>query len=357
MSDKESPKSETTESIVEKFADGEIGLRQALRIWLNKRPLKRGWYIVIILALLSGCVLIYQFLSSKIESVSLERDKYFQALQPWQAMASGIFPNQPPEKQLEFLRRDLLSISNALSFAVPNLPYIKIETLNGLPIDGLPNGETNALHLKLNRLEIRNYSEVEIDNLRSRFQIPEPIISTKEVNQSVGTLVGWRPLKIEILTTGSAGRSSGGMWIGGGSSVNFLYPELAFNPYTDPHQQQVQLSGAGDKTGVWELTIDRLPPSGYASVLFFTSDSDAMTNYTEFANAPLWKSPPHPSTVADTNELRFSLEGEYQFQALNKPQKQYFLVPIAFDAKSRTMSSLIMQTNIGHWHPVILESY
>ena len=236
-------------------------------------------------------------MDSKIESVSRERDKYFQALQPWQAMASGIFPNQPPEKQLEFLRRDLSSISNALNYAVPNLPYIKIETLNGLPIDGLPNAETNGQYLKLHRLEIRNFSEVQIDNFRSRLQIPEPIILTKEVNQSIGTLVGWRPLKMEMLTTGTAGRSTGGMWIGGGSTVNFLYPELAFNPYTDLHQQQVQLAGSGDAIGVWELTIDKLPPSGYISVLFYTSDSPATTNYTKFAGTPLWASSPKPSTM------------------------------------------------------------
>jgi hypothetical protein len=94
------------------------------------------------------------------------------------------------------------------------------------------------------------------------------------------------------------------------------------------------------------------------SVLFFTSDSDAMTNYTVFANTSIWANPTnHISTIVDTNELRFSLEGEYQYQALNKPQKQYFLVPISFETNSRTMSALGMQTNIGNWHPIILESY
>jgi hypothetical protein len=104
-----------------------------------------------------------------------------------------------------------LSISNALHYAIPSLPYIKVESFNGLPINELPSVETNKQHLKLHRLEIRNSGEVEIDNFRSRFQIPEPIIFTKAINQSIGTLVGWRPLKIEILTTGTAGRSPGGM--------------------------------------------------------------------------------------------------------------------------------------------------
>lgn len=363
MSKEKDSKRESTESIAEQIANGEIDFRKALRIWLNKQPLKRGWYITIILFLLSAGVLLYHFLTSKIESLSRERDKYFQALQPWQAMAAGIFPNQPPEKQLAMLRQDLVSISNALNFAIPNLPYIKIETLNGLPIDGLPNGGTNAQHLKLHRLEIRNFCEVEIDNLRTRLQIPEPIISTKEINQSVGTSVGWRPLKIEILSTGKSGRTSGGLWQAGGAANYFLYPVEAFNPYVQLPEgknhrgQQFQIAGSGDVTGVWELTIDKLPPSGYVSLLFFTSDSDDVTNYTQFALKPLWTMPPNPSTIADTNELRFSLEGEYQFQAVNKPHKQYFLVPISFDVKSRAMSSAGIQTNIGHWHPVILESY
>jgi len=278
-------------------------------------------------------------------------------------MAAGIFPNQPPEKQLAMLKQDLMSISNSLNYAVPNLPYIKVETLNGLPTEGLPTVETNKQHLKLHRLEIRNYGEVQVDNFRSRLQIPEPIISTKEVIQSVGTLVGWRPLKVEILTTGTAGRSPGGMWFGPASTNYFLYPELAFNPYIqlpigkDHRGQQVAFAGSGEFTGIWELTIDKLPPSGFATILFYTSDSDSVTNYTRFAQTPLWASPPNPSSITDTNELKFSLEGEYQFQALNKPRRQYFLVPISLVTNSRAINSMALQTNIGSWHPIILEAY
>ena len=293
-----------------------------------------------------------------------ERDKYQVMLAPFEAMALTRFTNGSIDQRLDLLAQSISFVTNALAFAVPNLPYIKIETLNGLPIDGLPNRETNKQYLKLHRVRIRNVGEVEIDNFRSRLQIPEPIISTKEINQSIGTLVGWRSLKIEILTTGTAGRTAGGMWLGPASTNYFLYPEMAFNPYTAPFPsdkgyrgQEVMIAGSGEVSGIWELTIDKLPPFGYASVLFFTSDSDAVTNYTKFADTPLWASPPNPSTIADTNELRFYLEGEYQFQALNKPQKQYFLVPISFDAQSRKISSSEIQTNITHWHPVIIESY
>lgn len=363
MADTKPSENETAEVIVEKLASEEINLLKVFRAWLNKHPQKRGWYISIFLFLLGGYVLLYRYMDSKVESTSRERDKYFQALQPWQAMAAGIFPNQPPEKQLAMLKQDLMSISNSLNYAVPNLPYIKVETLNGLPTDGLPTVETNRQHLKLHRLEIRNYGEVQIDNFRSRLQIPEPIISTKEVIQSVGTLVGWRPLKVEILTTGTAGRSHGGMWIGPASTNYFLYPVLAFNPYIqlpmgkDHRGQMFEFGGSGEFTGIWELTIDKLPPAGFATILFYTSDSDSVTNYTRFAQAPLWASPPNPSSTADTNELKFSLEGEYQFQSVNKPKKQYFLVPILLNTNSREISSMALHTNIGSWHPIILEAY
>ena len=356
-------KSDDDESILEQIVSGEMGLRKAIRVFLNSQPLKRGWYIVIILGLISLSLGLYWLMRSRVDSAVRDRDKYFQALQPWQAMAAGIFPNQPPEKQLVLLRQDLLSISNALTFARASVPVVRIESFAGLPTENLPVTETNRQHLKLHRVEIRNYGEVEIDNFRSRLQIPEPIVSTRVVNCSVGTLVGWRPLKIELLTTGSAGRGPGGIWIGPSSAGYFLYPELAFNPYIcvpdgmHYRGQEVVFSGSGEFTGVWELTIDKLPPSGFASVQFYTSDSDRFSNYVCFAQGPKLPERLKASTVIDTNELRFSLEGEYQFQWLQKPQQQYFLMPIVLDTNSRALSCMAVQTNIGSWHPVILESY
>jgi hypothetical protein len=56
-----------------------------------------------------------------------------------------------------------------------------------------------------------------------------------------------------------------------------------------------------------------------------------------------------------TNELRFSFEGLYQYQAAGKPANQHFLVPITFDAKSRKLSSLAIQPNDGKWKRVMIE--
>lgn len=46
--------------------------------------------------------------------VSAERDKYFLALQPWQAIASSIYTNVPPSEQLAKLTDQFSSMSNIL---------------------------------------------------------------------------------------------------------------------------------------------------------------------------------------------------------------------------------------------------
>ncbi len=233
----------------------------------------------------------------------------------------------------------------------PHLPIIRIETL-----DGLPMGFTNNPHLRVHSLVVRNNNEVELDNFCSRLQLPEPIIEIIETNNSIGATVAWKPLKVDVLVKGTGGRSSGGLWIGPSSATSFHYPEACFVP-SEKRGQQTQFSGAGDVTGIWELTADKLPPGGYVSFLFITDDSPNSTNYIKFASTPLWQSLPNPQTEADTNELRFSLEGEYQFKLPSKSEKQRFLVPIRYDAEQRKFSSLGIQADFGNWHPVLLEFY
>jgi hypothetical protein len=105
---------------------------------------------------------------------------------------------------------------------------------------------------------------------------------------------------------------------------------------------------------VWELTIDRLSPHGHVSISFLTSNSREGTNYIALASVPLWSLGPNPQSTADTNELRYSFEGEYQYQAGGQPGKQHFLVPIKFDAEQRVISSFPIQADNGNWHTVWL---
>jgi hypothetical protein len=156
---------------------------------------------------------------------------------------------------------------------IPRLPLITVETLSGLP-EGLAGNP----HLRLHRLQIRNANDVAIEDFCSRFQLPEPLFATVETNRPPGTAIGWRPLVTKTTVSGTGNRSV----IGPSSSVNFVYSPACFFPVGN----RAQLSGfceRGDSTGVWELTIDKLPPNGVGSLMFLTSDDGDATNYISFA--------------------------------------------------------------------------
>lgn len=144
----------------------------------------------------------------------------------------------------------------------------------------------------------------------------------------------------------------------------------------------------GEKTGIWELTADKLPPHGVVSLLFLTSNDDNETNYITFVKTAFTNDGAHFETtmqrtadgsvdtrsliiamIVHTNkvpipnedwhlgsdELRFSFEGLYQYPAAGKLGTQHFLLPLAFDAKSRALSSLPIQPNDGKWKRVTIE--
>lgn len=230
----------------------------------------------------------------------------------------------------------------------PQLPHITIETLAGLPPE-----LSNNPNLRLNRLQLRNTTAAQIDNFCGRLQLPEAIARTIETNLTVGSALGWRPLLDKLLVHGTGGRTQGGLWIGPTSAVLYADTPLCFFP-KDPRGQLGGLSREGDLTGIWELTIDKLPPGGLLSLLFITSAAPEATNYMAMANTPLWQSPPRPSPTPDTNELRHFFEGEYQCNASPKPASQYFFVPIVYDTAERKSHSQAPQPDIGAWHPVNL---
>ncbi len=260
---------------------------------------------------------------------------------------------------------------------VPKLPRMTVETLLGLP-----EGMSNNPHLRLHRLLIQNAS-LPIDNFCSRLQLPEPVYATLETDHPPGTAIDWHPLKTKVTINGTGSRS----FLGPNSSANFVYSPPCFFP----EGNKAQLSGYyenADKTGVWELRIDKLPPYGVASVTFLTSDDEDQTNYiafvrTAFTNdgATIWSTAQgttngsviihnigiamivHTNKVLDpkedwhlgTNELRFCFEGLYQYQTSGKPASQHFLVPFVFDDKDRKLSSLSVQPGDGRWRRVMIE--
>jgi hypothetical protein len=241
------------------------------------------------------------------------------------------------------------SSHNTRTQGIPNLPQISIETF-----DGLPSEFTNNPHLRLHRLSVRNNSDVTIETFCSRLQLPEPILQTVETNATVGTLVAWRAMTNKLLIKGNAGKNEGGLWIGPTSMVAFVEQPMAFFPRY-ANGELGELSRGGDITGVWELTIDRLPPGGNVSLSFLSSDAREATNYIRFAATPLWSSHPNPQTIPDTNELRYSFEGDYLYPSEGTSGRQHFLVPLHFNDRERFISSLPIQRENSPWHTVILE--
>lgn len=219
---------------------------------------------------------------------------------------------------------------------VPDLPQIIVETL-----PGLPEGFTNDTHIRLNRLSIRNYSEVEIENFCSRIQLPEPIFMTLETNQPPGTSIVWRPLMDRIVIKGTGGRN----WIGGGSKITWVDAQPCFNP-TNQQGEKLSISHDGDTTGIWELTIDRLPPRGYLSILFATSNDERAANYLTFQTGDFFQP---TNSKSKPNQIDFLFEGKYQYQAIAKPGTQYFFMPILFDSKERETSSMPVRPDFGNW--------
>src|SRR5262249_41809661 len=155
--------------------------------------------------------------------------------------------------------------------------------------DGLPPELSDKAHLRLHRLVVRNGSDAAIENFCSRLQLPEPIAQTIETNTTVGSVVGWRPLMDRILVRGTGGRTEGGLWIGPTSKVTFVEQGMAFFPKYAKGEKGT-FSRLGDITGVWELTVNTLPPGGHVSLTFLSSNAAEGTNYIELANIPLWSS-------------------------------------------------------------------
>ena len=245
-----------------------------------------------------------------------------------------------------------VTVDNSTHLATPNvipdLPNILIETLDGVP----PEFSDNS-HLRLSRLVVRNSSDVAIESFCSRLQLPEPISETLQTNLTPGTTIGWHPLVDRIVIKGTGGRTQSGLWLGPTSRISFVEEPMAFFPRFAKGEIGT-FSRAGDLTGVWELNISRLPPGGYVSLSFLSSNDREGTNYIAMASVPLWSLSPNPQRAPNTNELRYSFEGEYGYAEGAKMQKQHFLVPIIYDDAARLSYSLPIQKDCGKWHPVTL---
>jgi len=263
-----------------------------------------------------------------------------------------------------------------LKYPIPALPQITVQT-----IPGLPDGVTN-INLRYHMLEIRNFNDVEIDDFISRFQFPEPITTTVETDIPPGTVISWEPMLTKYSISGSGNKS----FLGAASTRHYLFPSAYFFPGN--RGQLTGFSDGGDTTGVWQLTIDKLPPHGVVSISFLTDNEGNFTNYIALANTEFKTNRAAISTTMrgdgkggsilmnltmaiiintnyavnpnedwhfGTNWLRFYFEGLYEYPSAGKPGSQHFLVPFVFDTNSRAISSLPIQTDDGKWRRVTIE--
>ena len=236
--------------------------------------------------------------------------------------------------------------------SAPPRPLIFMETLKGLP----PSMGRNRA-VRLHRLSVINPSQAPIENFCARLQLPEPIVNIAETNSSPGASFDFHAILLRMLVDGEGGRTRGGLWLGGTSTNYMVYPDLCFRP-EGKRDLKGCISGAGEITGVWELSISTLPAKGgRVQIEFITSNSGDATNYVEFVKIPMWSSQPRPSKIPDKNELQLYFEGRYDYRSGDDFLSRYFFIPIAFDESQRICQAMKTQTEIGHWHPVLVEFY
>src|ERR1051326_3583797 len=92
------------------------------------KAVKNGWVAFLIMA--GMCIYAtHEFGKKKLERAEQERDKYFQALQPWQALAASIYTNAPPDKRVDMLLTNVSDIRGVLDrqFHRPTLEELKSE--------------------------------------------------------------------------------------------------------------------------------------------------------------------------------------------------------------------------------------
>jgi hypothetical protein len=206
---------------------------------------------------------------------------------------------------------------------------------------------------------------------------------TLEANRPPGTTLNWHALQRKVTIAGTGNREL----LGPSSSAEFVYDTPCFFPLGNKAQLSGYFANA-EPTGVWELTIDKLPPHGVVSLLFLTSSGDQATNYVDFVKtaftndgATIWSTMQgttngavivhslgiamivHTNKVINpkedwrlgTNELRFSFEGNYQYAAGAKLETHHFLMPIVHDVTTRKLSSSGVQPDDGRWKRVMIE--
>ena len=201
---------------------------------------------------------------------------------------------------------------------VPALPKLSLTTIKGRTLPEVPTTITaqDCEDTREHWLRIQNVAECEILMVDAHVQIPEPILQSVGHHKPPGVDVSWQPVRPRMVAS-----------IKGGGTVTRNRPPLP--------------------TNVYQLQIDRLPPSHYVEIGFITSMAVYEKHNLSFDRG----------MFAETNEpphLRNFIDGSFQFEYQGAMLKQRFFAPIQEDKENRQFSIVEVREDFGEWIPLTI---
>jgi hypothetical protein len=201
---------------------------------------------------------------------------------------------------------------------VPSLPQLSLRTIRGRTIPEVPSRLTghDCENTREHSLKITNVADAQLTTIDAHVQVPEPIVQSFYRHTPVGIAVEWQPIRPPVVAT-----------IKGSGSVTRLRPPLP--------------------TNVYQLQIDRLPPSQSVEIGLITSTRICEEHGLSFDQGPF----------AGTNEfsnLRNFIDGTFQFEYRGAMLRKRFFAPIHHDKESRRFSIMEVREDFGEWRPVTI---
>lgn len=222
----------------------------------------------------------------------------------------------PVEALLEWKRKHETWITNG--GMVPSLPDVSLTTIKGRTLPEVPSQITgdDCEDAREHSLKVQNMGDAEILMVDAHVQIPEPVIRSFRRHIPVGINIGWEPVRPQMVVV-----------IKGGGTVTRNRPPLP--------------------TNVYQLQIDRLPPSCYVEIAFITSTEIHEEHDLSFDRGPFagTDDPPH---------LRNFIDGTFQFEYRGAMLKKCFFAPIQYDEENRQFSILEVREDSGKLRPLDL---
>lgn len=197
---------------------------------------------------------------------------------------------------------------------VPSLPEVSLTTIKGRTLPDVPSQITvnDCQDAREHSLRIKNIAHAELLMVDARVQLPEPVIRSATFYKPVGIDARWEPVRPRMVVTGSG-------------TVTRNRPPLPTNLY--------------------QLQMDRLPPSHYVEIAFITSTKSHEKHDLSFDHGPF-------AGTDDPPYLRNFIDGSFQFEYHGAMLKKRFFAPIQYNKEKRQFSILEVREDPGEWRPV-----